>query len=747
MLTKLAPIYFFSLFWVIIAISGDAGAQIPYQVVPLTAQADPTTPSITVKWALDTGAPFYKIRRKGLSDQDWQELATLSGGADQYVDTDVAAGDIWEYSVVRSERLPIMDTLCVAPGTNVTFTIHDSFGNGLCCWNSHGFWEVYACGELVASGAQYTFQDQHQFVMCGAAACEELVVLIYPDHQFEEISWDVSTDQGVLLGAGAPEMAPMFGYVLAGVDAPATEQQGTILIIVDQAHEPGLKMELQRLYRDLIGEGWLVVNESISGSALVTEVKQVVTSTAAIHPDLRAVMLIGHVPVPYSGVIAPDEHEDHVGAWPADLYYAELDGEWTDDTVEWEPWGIQARNHNIPGDGRFDQSTLPSDVDLMIGRIDFHDLPVFSLSEIELLRAYLDRDHAFRTGDLVLQRRAVIDENFPGLDHESAAFRSCIPMFGTDSVYQAPFISSLSQGSHLWSMAGGPGSFSSAIGIGTSLEVATTPLNGAFAHVLGSYFGDWDVQNNFLRSVLGSGTMLGVVWGLQEVAFHHMALGLPIGESIRRSQNSGYDQYERQGRLINLALMGDPTLPLFPVPQVETVSVSLAQNGVLVQWSEIPGELLGYNIYRRTDQNQHFVRLNDAPVSGSTYTDMEPVEGYVEYMVRALKRETSASGTFDVLGTGRIAETDLTLDVDHIADSDPIIFPSPNSGTFTINIPGIEEKYQVRMFDLSGAEVALEITTRSNGLSITTQAVTGMYVLQLSSAAGVHLQRSISIIR
>ena len=42
----------------------------------------------------------------------------------------------------------------------------------------------------------------------------------------------------------------------------------------------------------------------------------------------------GHVPVPYSGDIVPDGHmPDHVGAWPCDGFYGDMDGTWTDNAV------------------------------------------------------------------------------------------------------------------------------------------------------------------------------------------------------------------------------------------------------------------------------------------------------------------------------------------------------------------------------------------------------------------------------
>ena len=74
------------------------------------------------------------------------------------------------------------------------------------------------------------------------------------------------------------------------------------------------------------------------------EVKETIAALYRAAPDrLRQVLLLGHVPVPYSGNIAPDHHyrptgngltPTHQGAWPADIYYGDMVGAWTDTTVD-----------------------------------------------------------------------------------------------------------------------------------------------------------------------------------------------------------------------------------------------------------------------------------------------------------------------------------------------------------------------------------------------------------------------------
>ena len=157
----------------------------------------------------------------------------------------------------------------------------------------------------------------------------------------------------------------------------------------------------------------------------------------------RTLLLIGHVPVPYSGNISPDGHSNHRGAWPADVYYADLDGEWTDLTVNTTSAERQA-NWNVPGDGRFDQSTIPSPTELWIGRIDLSQMTSFAnkpngRSELELMRQYFDKNHRFRTGQLNVSRRGLIADNFGRKGRDpivGSAWRAFPPFFWVENVVE-----------------------------------------------------------------------------------------------------------------------------------------------------------------------------------------------------------------------------------------------------------------------------------------------------------------------
>ena len=67
----------------------------------------------------------------------------------------------------------------------------------------------------------------------------------------------------------------------------------------------------------------------------------------------------------------------------------------------------------------------------------------------------------------------------------------------------------------------------------TTQKYATTvSMGGVFNMAFGSYFGDWDNKNNFLRAHLASGQGLTNVWAaIPNWYFHHMGMGDPIGYS------------------------------------------------------------------------------------------------------------------------------------------------------------------------------------------------------------------------
>ena len=117
-------------------------------------------------------------------------------------------------------------------------------------------------------------------------------------------------------------------------------------------------------------------------------------------------------------------------------------------------------NVNVPGDGKFDQSIIPSGVTLEVGRVDFANLPSFSLSEGELLRQYLNKDHYFRHKFVTTQRRGLIDDNFGTFGGEAFAadgWRNFAPFFGASNIVSGDWFTTLASQSYLWGYGCGGG--------------------------------------------------------------------------------------------------------------------------------------------------------------------------------------------------------------------------------------------------------------------------------------------------
>ncbi len=185
-----------------------------------------------------------------------------------------------------------------------------------------------------------------------------------------------------------------YGTISAAVEAPAIHSQGTLLMVVASDVHAGLAFELSTYRNNLRGEGWNVAQVTVNPTDSVAAVKAtILAQVAAASVPVKSLILVGHVPVPYSGNLNPDAHPEHRGAWPCDGYYGDLHSEvWTDTTVNTVTNSVppmSSRNINVPGDGKFDQSTFPGVVELCVGRVDFHDLPAFTgKTHLQLLKAY-----------------------------------------------------------------------------------------------------------------------------------------------------------------------------------------------------------------------------------------------------------------------------------------------------------------------------------------------------------------------
>lgn len=456
------------------------------------------------------------------------------------------------------------------------------------------------------------------------------------------------------------------GFLTAGVEAAAIEDRGALVLLVDAGKVASLGVRLDRLIEDLTGDGYRVLRHDVAAGTSVPAVKALVVADFAAFPgQVTTVFVLGHVAVPYSGLMAPDGHvPDHYGAWPADLYYGELNGVWTDTTVNVTA-PSRPENRNVPGDGKFDQTSIPSDVDLAVGRVDFANMPAFAAGEDALLAAYLDKDHDWRHKVFTADVQAVIDDNFGYFGGEAFAasgWRAFSALVGPANVVAADYFTTLNVPTgpgHVWSYGCGGGSYTSAGGIGTTTDFTTSQNRGVFTMLFGSYFGDWDSTDNFLRAPLCTGWTLASVWaGRPHWQFHPMGLGGSLGQCARLSQNdstaAGFS-----ARSVHIALMGDPTLREHPLAPPTGVVVTDAWPQANLQWTASADAVVGYHVYRSASASGPFTRLTTAPIAGTAFVDPAALSGPATYLVRAIRLEATPTGSYWNLSQGTFAGATL----------------------------------------------------------------------------------------
>ncbi len=558
------------------------------------------------------------------------------------------------------------------------------------------------------------------------------------------------------------------GYITVGRELPAVDNRGRIILLVDASVADELESEIERLKRDLIGDGWQVVRHDVARDAAVPDVQKTVIDTwQENQAETKAVYILGHVPVPYSGHTAPDGHLDHIGAWPADCFYADMNGFWTDNFFDQDS-ARRDQNDNLIGDGKYDQSFFPSTLELAVGRVDMANMPAFEKSEVELLRQYLDRAHAWRFKEFTVQTRALIDDNFGFFGGEafaSSAYRSYAPLVGRENIYNnvsseilIDYMPVLREDDYLWSYGCGGGSYRSAGGIGDTDGFAQGHFKTVFTMLFGSYFGDWDASNNFLRAPLAAdGYCLMNAWsGRPHWHMHFMALGATTGESTLRSQNNGNSitTYYAAGnnRLgITMALMGDPSIRMHVAAPVNNLSATAGDNVVGLNWdAPVDEDVAFYNVYRSSEADGPFMRINDEGITATSYNDATAQNGTNYYMVRAAVLQESPSGSYYNQSQGVFVDAEFERTSTSVAEATELpdfrVGPNPAVNYVDVNFGLTEsENFALRLIDVRGATAYnAELGTVSGNVNHRVpmdNLPAGMYIIELNVGEKIYHTR------
>jgi hypothetical protein len=435
-------------------------------------------------------------------------------------------------------------------------------------------------------------------------------------------------------------------YVDTGIEVPLPENRGKLVLIVDETYTASLKTEINQLVTDLTGDGWQVIRHDVSRSAAPDSVRGLIQGDYNSDPaTVRAVYLLGRVPVLRSGTLNPDGHGGR--PMPADGFYGEMDATWSN------------------------PSYLPSDVDLQVGRVDLYGMPAFlPLTDVDLMRQYLNRAHGWKHKQWTASARQAQMTTATGKSIQRQFFGTASPTiipnnyYAGNGYYSPEFWDEVEGKDYLWFTKGtGGGAYTACVGMGSTYHYAASPgvltvFNAEFA----SYFEEWDVTDNFLRAPLAAkGNALTDVWSDNPAwVFMHMGMGKNIGFSTRISQNNdtyynvpGYPNLPNSRRGVHMALMGDPSLRMHVVAPPANLTIVDNTNTVSLNWAASPeASLMGYAIYRSSSSSGPFTRLNNAPVTDVNYTDSNAAGGPYTYMVRAVKLEVTPSGSYQNLSQG-----------------------------------------------------------------------------------------------
>lgn len=553
------------------------------------------------------------------------------------------------------------------------------------------------------------------------------------------------------------------GYLMTGVEVPAVHDRGVVLLLVDEDLLADASAEIDGHVMDIAADGWNVEYITVSNANnTVPAIRKIIDDQLDIYGKLESIYLLGNIAVPYSGqycndryyTVPPDGHGpgagDHCGAWPADVYYAVHDGFWADEDSITQ-YARRAENQNIPGDGKFDQIEVYGTIESQLGRVDLSNLSNFSQTESELIKRYIQKNHDYRYGITEVHDLALVDENFSASigAFASTAWRNFPSLIGIGKTESKDFLTTLKDSTYILAYGAGAGSYRSCANVAKSTDMVDN--NAAiFNFLFGSYFGDWDNANNFLRTILATekGGLTNAWSGRPWWHLHPMGMGESIGYCTRISQSNSRSEkvYEPAvfGKNIHIALMGDPTLRMYNFDGASNLSatVNSTRDEVELNWSASPEDVDGYFVYYSWSPSGPFVRVNHTPLEQTSFTHSAPFDGDVYYMVRAQRLETTPSGSFYNLSQGVIEMVDA-LDAVGVHSIDKValvdIYPNPVNDILKVKTSRLTADASYSITDIQGRVLLSGQLNNAGQWNLTSidmaTLMDGVYFIQIAGAA------------
>ncbi len=407
---------------------------------------------------------------------------------------------------------------------------------------------------------------------------------------------------------------------------------------------------------------------AIAGASTVVHlpIRSAVQAIAVAYPSqLKTVVTVGRVPVARSGLddwYGADGHGNQA-PYATDAFYADLDGElathWTDTASNNGPW------YNVPADNQFNPQRISQvgngRVELGFGRID---MSVEIKMEWEALRNYFKKLHRYKTAspDFRPGRRVADRFSYPNVrDTSIQSMPSVVGMENIDVLSKdtPPSVNKDEDSDSAYSAIHGPYLFyfkgGGPPGIGDGGRAV-------FWTGMQSHYGYWHKSGLMAKQLAQDSFALSWtwdIWGLRYI-YHRMGMGLDAADMMKQSINnqgwsaSGTYSYKFTNRSngdfhgsLYMNHIGDPALRLFMIAPPSKLSVVNSGSQAALSWTASPEEgIIGYHIYRKPVGNGPYTRLTFTPQPATTYLDSSVSAGNHAYMVRAVRLETTGSGTF-----------------------------------------------------------------------------------------------------
>lgn len=553
-----------------------------------------------------------------------------------------------------------------------------------------------------------------------------------PNTSFKDEDVDAGTAYTYLIHKENVNKVMGFALITAGANTKRKFDLGTCLVIVENDLKTPLDNEISTLQNDLIKEGWQVLVKFQASDDKPTEMKKtIVDAYTESDSTLKAVILIGNLPVAYSGNMAPDGHvPDHQGAWPTDAYYGDIDGEWTDRTVNITNTPDRKENINKIGDGKFDQNIIPGTTELMVGRIDLEGFDDYETDRIKLYKRYLERNHEFRTAQFKANDKSIVNDDFVNMVEAFAGigYRNFPLLNGSKSVEEGSLLEHALNDTLLFAYGCGGGTYTTAgkrlrdingtridsYSVSQTSDYFNYNVNALFNGLFGSYFGDWDNKNNLLRAPLaGNSPALATFWAGRPLwHFNDFIHGKPLGYSLHASQNSDVFLFSdiepgfTYEKWIHVALMGDPTLHIRNIEPLSGLKVTTNEekDEVYLSWDLQKDQDAFYILGKINNPDSNWYVLGNVEKNQNNFTDTSTLKGNLLYKVIPVKIHEGPTGSFDVFGHFEtIGIQNIRKEVsipNQIKNMDVSIFPNPANDLLTLTSTRSLDKFLVT--DITG---------------------------------------------